>query len=183
MSCKFFSLSMYDYIRNRCLHYIDELELVTYLSVFTVAWWIPSGIIIHHRSNAYEFFLLVLAMLLCRYCCHFCYCYTAATVVTLLLLVTVATVAITLLCYWYFSADTKSFRCGWIDNSTTNTWEYSLASPCVESINLGWILYPRKLLQSPILVGYQPLWPMFNCCCSLEHTTLYHLTWQMLSPW
>ena len=26
--------------------------------------------------------------------------------------------------------------------------------PCVESINLGWILYPRKLLRSPILVGY-----------------------------
>ena len=29
--------------------------------------------------------------------------------------------------------------------------------PCVESINLGWILYPRKLLRSPILVGYQDL--------------------------
>ena len=28
-------------------------------------------------------------------------------------------------------------------------------SPCVESTNLGWILYPRKLLRSPILVGYQ----------------------------
>src|SRR3990170_6193562 len=28
MSCKFFSISMYDYIRNTCLHYIDELELV-----------------------------------------------------------------------------------------------------------------------------------------------------------
>ena len=27
-------------------------------------------------------------------------------------------------------------------------------SPCVESINLGWILYPRKLLRSPILVGH-----------------------------
>ena len=26
--------------------------------------------------------------------------------------------------------------------------------PCAESINLGWILYPRKLLRSPILVGY-----------------------------
>ena len=28
MSCKFFSISTYDYIRNTCLHYIDELELV-----------------------------------------------------------------------------------------------------------------------------------------------------------
>ena len=33
-------------------------------------------------------------------------------------------------------------------------------SPCVESINFGWILYPRKLLRSPILVGYQ--WPFLN---------------------
>ena len=28
MSCKFFSISTYDYIRNTCLHYIDELELL-----------------------------------------------------------------------------------------------------------------------------------------------------------
>ena len=28
MSCKFFSISTYDYIWNICLHYIDELELV-----------------------------------------------------------------------------------------------------------------------------------------------------------
>ena len=28
MSCKFFSISTYDYIWNTCLHYIDELELV-----------------------------------------------------------------------------------------------------------------------------------------------------------
>ena len=79
---------------------------------------------------------------------------TVVTTVT----VTAATVTITLLCYWNFVADTKSFRCGWIDNSTANTWEYSLTSPCVESTNLGWILYPRKLLRSPILVGYQRSW-------------------------
>ena len=28
MSCKFFSISTYDYIQNTCLHYIDEMELV-----------------------------------------------------------------------------------------------------------------------------------------------------------
>ena len=28
MACKFFSIRTYDYIRNTCLHYIDELELV-----------------------------------------------------------------------------------------------------------------------------------------------------------
>ena len=27
----------------------------------------------------------------------------------------------------YFAADIKLSRCGWIDNSTANTWEYSLA--------------------------------------------------------
>ena len=124
------------------------------LRVITLTWWIASGIIIHHWSNAYESILLVLAMSLCCYCCHCCYCYFVATAVILLLLVTVATAAIILPCYWYFAADTKSFRCGWIDNSTANTWEYSLASPWVESINLGWILYPQKLLRSPILVGY-----------------------------
>ena len=136
------------------------------LCVITVAWWITSGIIIHHRSNAYESFTTspcyvtlsllssVLLLLLCCYCCYF-----VATSVTLLLLVTVATAAIILPCYRYFAADTKSFRCGWIDNSTANTREYSLASPFVESTNLGWILYPRKLLRSPILVGYQsPSW-------------------------
>ena len=30
-------------------------------------------------------------------------------------------------------------------------------SPCVKYINLGWILYPQKLLRSSILVGYQDL--------------------------
>ena len=30
-----------------------------------------------------------------------------------------------------------------------------MASRCVESTNLGRILYPRKLLRSPILVGYE----------------------------
>ena len=28
MSCKFFSISTYGYIRNKCLHYTNELELV-----------------------------------------------------------------------------------------------------------------------------------------------------------
>ena len=46
----------------------------------------------------------------------------------------------------------------------TNTWtsrnaygqilQILFGSPSVESINLGWILYPRKLLRSPTLVGY-----------------------------
>ena len=136
---------------------LDWRTGASYIShrVITILWWITSGIIIHHRSNAYESFptgpcyVTLLLLLLYCYCCYF-----VATAVTLLLLVTVATAAIILPCYWYFAADTKYFRCGWIDNSTANTWEYSFASPWVESINLGWILYPRKLLRSPILVDH-----------------------------
>ena len=120
--------------------------------VITIAWGITSGIIIHHWSIAYELFI---------YCSSLIY-FSVATVTTttktqkhlsLLLLL------LPLLSYYfatkYFAVDIKSSRCGWIDNSAANTWEYSLAPPCVESINLGWILYPRKLLRSPILVGYQ----------------------------
>ena len=45
--------------------------------------------------------------------------------------VTIATKLLLLLPYYfatkYFAPDIKSFRCGWIDNSTANTPEYSLA--------------------------------------------------------
>jgi hypothetical protein len=39
--------------------------------------------------------------------------------------------------------------------------ENILCLPFVESINLGWILYPRKLLRSPILVGYHIAIPRY----------------------
>ena len=84
----------------------------------------PPNIIIHHWSIAYEFF---------TYCSSLIY-FSVATVTTttktqkqlsLLLL------PLPLLSYYfatkYFPADTKLSRCGWIDNSTANTWEYSLA--------------------------------------------------------
>ena len=38
-----------------------------------------------------------------------------------------------------------------------------LCLPCVESIKLGWMLYPRKLLRSPILVGYHLAKPCRDC--------------------
>ena len=57
MSCKFFSISTYDYIRNTCLHYIDEFGASSVSPyVIIVAWGIASDIIIHHWSNAYELF-------------------------------------------------------------------------------------------------------------------------------
>ena len=35
MSCKFFSISTYDYIQNTCLHYTDELEVVATVTITT----------------------------------------------------------------------------------------------------------------------------------------------------
>ena len=74
----------------------------------------PSDIIIHHWSIAYEIF---------TYWSLLSY-FSVATV-------TIATKMLLLRPYYfatkYFAADIKSFRCGWIDNSVANTWEYSLA--------------------------------------------------------
>ena len=118
--------------------------------VMTVTWWTTSGIILHHRPNAYELF---------TYCASLIYFSVATVTITqnpkiLLLLL------LPLLPYYfatkYFAADTKLSRCGWIDTQLL-ILENILRAPCVESINLGWILYPRKLLWSPIRVCYQPL--------------------------
>ena len=95
--------------------------------VITIAWGIASGIIIHHWSGAYEFsiywftliyFPAATVTITTKYQKHyFCYHY--------LLL------PLPLLSYYfatkYFAADIKFSRCGWIDNSTANTWEYCLA--------------------------------------------------------
>ena len=116
--------------------------------VITITWGIASDIIIHHWSNSYELFI---------YCASLIY-FTVVTVTITTILLSLLLLLLPLLSYYfatkYFVADTKLSRCGWIDNSTANTWEYSLAPLC--RINkFGWILYPRKLLRSPILVGYQ----------------------------
>ena len=94
MPCKFFSLSTY--IRNTCLHQIDEPELVTYFSVLQL---------LHDESHPTyssitdplptSLLLLVLATLLCLglslatkgigplccYCCYCCHFVAAATYV------------------------------------------------------------------------------------------------------
>src|SRR3990170_8110278 len=84
------TISMYDYIRNICLHYIDELEL---LCITLGCECYMMNIIqhnYHHRSNAYDFLILVSTKLLCCFCftlatncycyyccynCYYCYCY------------------------------------------------------------------------------------------------------------
>ena len=89
--------------------------------VITVTWWTASDIIIHHRSNAYELF---------TYCALLIY-FSVATVTITTKLLSLLLSLLPLLSYYfatkYFAVDTKLSRCGWIDNSTANTWEYSLA--------------------------------------------------------
>ena len=121
--------------------------------VITVAWGIASDIIIHHWSIASELF---------TYWSLLSYFSVATfTVTTKLLLLLLP--PLPLLPYYfstkYFAADIKSFRCGWIDNSAANTQEYSLA-PRVESIILGWILYPR------------------NCCDPLYLSVIKTIFWR-----
>ena len=75
----------------------------------------PSNIIIHHWSIAYE---LVSYWSLLRY-----FSVATVTITTKLLPLLFATVT---LFPNNFAEDIKSFKCGWIENSAANTWEYSL---------------------------------------------------------
>ena len=103
MSCKFFSISTYDYIRNTCLHYIDEFELVS-VSPYVIT--VASGIILHHRSNAYELF---------TYCSPLSYFSVATVTITtklLLLLLLLLPLPSYYLAIKHFAADIKSLRCG-----------------------------------------------------------------------
>ena len=89
--------------------------------VITVAWGIASDIIIHHWSIAYELFTYWSLLIY--------FSVATVTITTKLLLILLP--SLLLLPYYfatqYFAADTKLSRCGWIDNSTANTQEYSLA--------------------------------------------------------
>ena len=81
----------------------------------------PSNIIIHHWSIAYE---LVSYWSLLSY-----FSVTTVTIATKLLPLLLP--LLPLRPYYfatkYVATDIKSFRCGWIDNSAANTWEYYLA--------------------------------------------------------
>ena len=81
----------------------------------------PSDIIIHYWSIAYELFTY---WSLLNY-----FVVATITIATKLLLLLLP--SLPLFSYYfatkYFAADIKFFRRGWIDNSTANTWEYSLA--------------------------------------------------------
>ena len=96
--------------------------------VITVAWWMSSDIIIHHWSIAYELFTYWSLLF-----------YFSVTTVTITTKPILLLLPLLLLLPYYFATDIKSFRCSWIDNSTVNTWEYSLA-PLVSNHQI-WIVY------------------------------------------
>ena len=70
MPGKFFSITTYDYLRNTCLHYIYELELVLYRPRLWLLYdeYHPMNLPIQCLRTFYILFLLS------SYCC--CYCYT-----------------------------------------------------------------------------------------------------------
>ena len=114
--------------------------------VITIAWGIASDIIIHHWSNAYKLF---------TYWSLLSY-FTVATITITTKLLLLLLPLLPLLPYYfatkYFVADIKLSRCGWIDNSTANTWEYSLAPLC--RINKsGLNTLPSKTVVIPYTCG------------------------------
>ena len=118
--------------------------------VIAITWGIASDIIIHHWSNAYELFTS---------CASLIY-FSVATVTIPTKLLSLLLPLLPLLSYYfatkYFAADTKLSRCGWIDNSTANTWEYSLAPLC--QINkFGLNTLPSKTVAIPYTCGLSRL--------------------------
>ena len=121
--------------------------------VMTVTWWTASGIIIHHWSGAYEFsiyrfsliyFPAATVTITTKYQKHYFYCLYFLF-------------PLPLLSYYFatkhFAADTK-FP-GVVELTTQLLiLENILWLPLCRINKFGWILYPRKLLRSPILVGY-----------------------------
>ena len=84
------------------------------------------------------FHILVYAYLL--FCC---YCYNHYKNTKNITFVVFTLIPLSPLSYYFatkhFAADTKLSRCGWIDNSAANTWEYSLA-PLVSNQKI-WVEY------------------------------------------
>ena len=150
----------------------------------TVTWWTASGIILHHWSIAYElsiycssliYFPVTIAIITTKYQKHYFYYHY-------LLL------PLPLLSYYfatkYFAADIK-FP-GVVELTTQLLiLENIFWLPCVESINLGWILYPWKLLRSPILVGYQDyfLAPLPGSIALFFESLGIYIFWSLWRTW
>ena len=67
-------------------------------------------------------------------------------------------------------------RCGWIDNSAAKAYRYSLA-PLVSNQYIGLFL-PSKTVAIPYTCGLSRL---FSGVVAGEHSSIYKLTWEVLS--
>ena len=144
------SISTYDYLRNTSLHYIYELELVP----------IPLGYGYHMMNIIQQItdpmptnlsyivlaklLLLLLLLLLLQYHCYHCYCYryyccyhqNYHTIVLLITLLQIINLQV-----WLKTQLLIPSNILWL--------------PLCRIYKFGLNTYPRKLLRSPILVGYQ----------------------------
>ena len=112
-------------------------------------------------------FLLDLATLLCRYCCHSCYCYYVANVVTLLLL-------LLLCCYWLLLLLLLSY--------------YLATDTLLQILNLSGVvelttqlLILENILLLPLLSNQQ-IWVEYstleNCCDPLYLWVIKTIFWR-----
>ena len=136
MSCKFFSISTYDYIRNTCLHYIDELELV----LVTLGYDCYMMNRIRHNSPSSIHCLRASHILFFAYLLFRCYCYHHYKTPKILLLLPLLLLSLPLLSYYsatkYLVVDIK-FP-GVVELTTQLLiLENIVWLPFVESINLG----------------------------------------------
>ena len=120
----------------------------------TVIWWISSNECTDPMPTSFPhivlakllLLLLLLQLLQNCYCCYryYCYCYHCYQNyhITMLLITLLEIFNLQVWLNW-------QINCQYL--------QIFIGSPYFKSINLGWILYPRILLRSPILVGYQDL--------------------------
>ena len=107
MSCKFFSISTYEYIWNTCLHYIDELELVLCHPML----WLLHDERIRHNSLSPIHCLRAFHILFFAYLLFRCYCYNHYKIPKTLLLLSLLLLLLPPVSYYFatkhFAADTK----------------------------------------------------------------------------
>ena len=135
--------STYDYIRNTCLHYIDELELV----LCRPRLWLLHDECYPTKSPIQclrAFHILFLLSYCCYYCYHNCYCYCCYCYCYCYYYCYFYQTII-LLCYWSLCCRYLVSRCGWIDNSA--------AIPLCRINKFGLNTLPSKTIAIPYTCG------------------------------
>ena len=141
----------------------------------TVTWWTASGIILHHRSNAYELF---------TYCSSLIYFSVATVTITTkyqktLLLLSLLLLPLPLLSYYFatkhFAADTK-FP-GVVELTTQLLiLENILWLPLCRINKFGLNTLPSKTVAIPYTCGLSRL---FSGAVAGEHSSILWVTWDL----